>query len=377
MAQQEAALQKKINDSKSRGRYLTGLSEKKVSERPTCLVCLDVYEQGIISGCGHSFCKDCMLQWRKQSQACPVCKAHLKTLDFFQITYNPKDIAMQKEGQGSTPDSTAPSSPGNSKIYADVDGRVLNEIKAIELDGASYGSKIDMITRHLLWLKGNEPGFKAVVFSQWSDVLETIMDSLTRAGIGFATLQKPNGIEKFKHDPEISCFLLHAKSQSAGLTLVNATHVFLCEPLLNVGLELQAISRVHRIGQKKKTTVWLYAVNNTVEQSVMELAARRRMALIGRADEDTTMADIKEEELEAAESDELRQGLAGFVERTAGGGEKVLDEDLWGCLFSKAKEQEAEAERSAAIKKELMASAAERRAEASNVAGPSGAITLN
>ncbi len=38
------------------------------------------------------------------------------------------------------------------------------------------------------------------------------------------------------------CFFLHAKAHSSGLNLVNATHVVLCEPLINTAIELQYVS---------------------------------------------------------------------------------------------------------------------------------------
>ncbi len=43
----------------------------------------------------------------------------------------------------------------------------------------------------------------------------------------------------FRNDPEVVIVLLPLKSGANGLNLVEATHVFLCEPVLNVGVELQ------------------------------------------------------------------------------------------------------------------------------------------
>ena len=364
----EKELQKKITDAKARHRYLTHLVGKKNDERPTCVICLDVYEIGIISNCGHSFCKECTTEWRRTSQGCPICKAKLRPADFFPVSYRPTEIAMQKERLGASKDPSARSN-AQGVIYEAVDDRVLREIKSIDLGALSYGSKIDMITRHMIWLKRNEPCFKAVIFSQWKDILEVIKSSLKRYNIGFSSLE-PGGIDKFKGDLDTSCFLLHAKSQSAGLTLVNATHVFLCEPLLSVGLELQAISRVHRIGQESPTTVWLYCINNTVEESVLDISTRRRLDFIGKAiDGKADISDATTKQL-LVESDELRDGMGKYIDKAPGGGEKVVDEDLWGCLFgSGASSNQPPRRHDMLVARELMAHSAEQRI---GVAGPSG-----
>ena len=43
-----------------------------------------------------------------------------------------------------------------------------------------------------------------------------------------------------------------------GLNLLEAQHVVLVESLLNLAVEAQAISRVHRIGQENKTLIHLF-----------------------------------------------------------------------------------------------------------------------
>lgn len=141
---------------------------------------------------------------------------------------------------------------------------------------------------------------------------------------------------------QIECFFLHAKAHSSGLNLVNATHVFLCEPLINTAIELQAIARVHRIGQHQATTVWMYLVEDTVEKSIYDISVSRRMSHMGgeggkaAATGNSRSAELNESAIEAANSQELQQArLSTLLSTGRGAGEMVDKDDLWNCLFQK------------------------------------------
>lgn len=142
----------------------------------------------------------------------------------------------------------------------------------------------------------------------------------------------------FADTEQIECLLMDAKSNSSGLTLVNATHVFLCEPLINTAIELQAVARVHRIGQHQPTTVWVYVVEDTVEKSIYDISVERRMAHVGKpgcrmASDRPGHPDVIEDQIEAANTLELETALGRLLSSGTSGGEMVDKEDLWSCLF--------------------------------------------
>ena len=128
----------------------------------------------------------------------------------------------------------------------------------------------------------------------------------------------------------MECFFLHAKAHSSGLNLVNATHVFLCEPLINTAIELQAISRVHRIGQHLPTTVWMYLVSDTVEKAIYDISVARRTLHISQ----NKGPGMSENNFEAANSLELQEApLSKLLSKGTSDGEMVSKEHLWECLF--------------------------------------------
>lgn len=178
---------------------------------------------------------------------------------------------------------------------------------------------------------------------------------------------------------QIECFLLHAKAHSSGLNLVNATHVFLCEPLINTAIELQAIARVHRIGQHRATTVWMYLVSGTVEEAIYDLSVSRRLSHITAKKEEEARASSKthlsgnytegidETTIDSANSMELQNtALSKIMASGASGGEIVKKDDLWQCLFGDPSKDKGSGHHSMSADSEvgkfLRAEAAERRA---------------
>ncbi|KAJ8096835.1 SNF2 family N-terminal domain-containing protein [Lipomyces tetrasporus] len=298
------------------------------SER-ICVICQSPFEIGSLTVCGHQYCRECMLEWWKFHRTCPICKRHLKDRDIYNISYKPSEIRVKEEKSHMQHHGLSAA----RQIYSDMNEEALNKIKSIDLVG-SYGSKIDMILRHMIWLREQEPNVQVVLFSQWADFLYLLGMALFRHSIKYATVER--NMEQFKSNPEVMCFLLHARSQSSGLTLINATHVILCEPLFNTAIELQAISRVHRIGQTRPTTVWMYAISGTVEESVLALTTKRRLALLQQSNapsrDGTSVRPITEAKLDISNSIELQKASGKMIGRR-GEGEIVPQDELWDLFF--------------------------------------------
>jgi len=82
-------------------------------------------------------------------------------------------------------------------------------------------------------------------------------------------------IKRFR-SRDFSILLMNVKNGAEGLTLTEASHVFMVEPILNCGLDMQAINRIHRIGQSSKTFVHRYIVANTVEEKIDRIRVERQ-----------------------------------------------------------------------------------------------------
>ena len=141
----------------------------------------------------------------------------------------------------------------------------------------SYGTKVTRIVSDILCMR--DKGEKGVVFSQWNDMLDIIELALLENGVVTA---RPRDARHFGMDirsfqsPDCSVLLLNLKQGAEGLTLVQATNVFMIEPVMNSGLDQQAINRIHRIGQTKHTFVWRYMIADTIEMKLDQIRLKHQ-----------------------------------------------------------------------------------------------------
>ncbi|KAF4455255.1 hypothetical protein F53441_2405 [Fusarium austroafricanum] len=379
MKETEDNLRQKLSAAEAKHRYLLHLKEsgKKSNEPRMCVICQTPFTIGVLTVCGHQFCKECMMLWFKAHHNCPVCKKKLKSSNLHDITLNPQQLKVHSDNPDQVQDGTETSPQQKQSdllkktgIYSEFNSDKLAQVQKIELDGPSFTTKVDTLVKHLMWLRESDPGAKSIVFLQYKGFLGILRNAFSRFRIGFASIDDPDGIKRFKEDASAECFLLHARAHSSGLNLVNASHVFLCEPLLNTALELQAIARVDRIGQMHETTVWLYLVSGTVEESIYNLSVQRRMEHMGRTNKGKSKEstpELLDASIEAANTLELEQAsLSRLMSKDRLAGENVEENDLWECLFGRVAHKDNEPKRDSRLQEQavmgyLAAEAAEGR----------------
>ncbi|MGK4006016.1 DEAD/DEAH box helicase [Sorangium sp. So ce1036] len=135
-------------------------------------------------------------------------------------------------------------------------------------------------------------GHKALVFSQWTSLLDLVEPHLTAAAISFvrldgATRDRAGVVGAFQSAGGPPVMLISLKAGGTGLNLTAADHVFLLDPWWNPAVEDQAADRAHRIGQDRPVLVHRLVAKDTVEEGILALQEQKRAiagAALGEAD---------------------------------------------------------------------------------------------
>lgn len=124
-----------------------------------------------------------------------------------------------------------------------------------------------------------EEGHQALVFSQFTSFLGRVRERLDAVGLPYAyldgrTRNRDQVVQRFR-DGEAPVFLISLKAGGFGLNLTEADYCFLLDPWWNPAAEAQAVDRTHRIGQDKTVMVYRMVAQDTIEEKVMALKARK------------------------------------------------------------------------------------------------------
>ena len=123
---------------------------------------------------------------------------------------------------------------------------------------------------------------KALVFSQFVDHLNIVRAWLDKRGIHYQYLdgatpakERQKRVNAFQAG-EGEIFLISLKAGGSGLNLTAADYVIHLDPWWNPAVEDQASDRAHRMGQQRPVTIYRLVTENTIEEQIVSLHARKR-----------------------------------------------------------------------------------------------------
>ncbi|MCB0659296.1 MAG: ATP-dependent helicase, partial [Saprospiraceae bacterium] len=141
------------------------------------------------------------------------------------------------------------------------------------------GVKIEELLREILENSGDH---KMLVFSQFTEMLELIRQELDKKQINFHYLdggtsaaKRKDLIQSFQENFDVKVFLISLKAGGVGINLTAADYVYIVDPWWNPAAELQAIDRVHRIGQKNTIFAYKMICKDTVEEKILKLQEKK------------------------------------------------------------------------------------------------------
>ena len=183
-----------------------------------CTICLNQLNKPVmLSCCQNIFCGECIFEWLKKKNTCPLCRTHEQRNNIIYI----KD-----------------------KIDKKISSK-KNNIKMSKQDKI-----IDIIK--------NKKDGKFIIFSSYDETFCTIRYILEEHSISYAEVQgrvqtRHRKIKSFRNG-KIQVIFLNSKNNGAGINLQEATDIILYHEM-NDNLIKQIIGRANRIGRTKKLIV--------------------------------------------------------------------------------------------------------------------------
>lgn len=143
--------------------------------------------------------------------------------------------------------------------------------------------KLDLLSKMLKQLKADN--HRVLLFSQMTKMLNILEHFLEGEGYQYDRIDgsikgdlRQKAIDRF-NDPvsEHFVFLLSTRAGGLGINLATADTVIIFDSDWNPHNDVQAFSRAHRMGQKKKVMIYRFVTHNSVEERIMQVAKHKMM----------------------------------------------------------------------------------------------------
>ena len=122
---------------------------------------------------------------------------------------------------------------------------------------------------------------QVILFSGFTSMLSIVEDFCSMRGVPYCRLDgstelcdREEQIEDFSRPgSDKAIFLISTRAGGLGINLVTANHVVLFDSDFNPQVDLQAMDRAHRIGQRKTVYVYRLVTKDTVEEKIVQRQA--------------------------------------------------------------------------------------------------------
>jgi len=178
---------------------------------------------------------------------------------------------------------------------------LANHPVLIDSDYREDSGKFDQIILYFESLRAS--GHKVLIFSSFVKHLRLLSDRFDLEGWNYAMLtgqtsNREAEINKFSQNSDVNCFFITLKAGGLGLNLTAADYVFIVDPWWNPAVEMQALSRAHRIGQDKNVIVYRFISSDTIEEKIILLQQSKIQLFDAFVTSNNPLEHLNKEEIE-------------------------------------------------------------------------------
>jgi SNF2 family DNA or RNA helicase len=221
-----------VSNKKKSYEYLYNKINDTNKECPICMGEITDGDKYDVPECGHICCTECMQYWLSSNSSCTVCRRIINKDKMYTITN-------------------------------------LNQIKL------KYSTKIDKLLDILH--STPEPNDKVIIYTQFDNMIEKIVQTLNLEGIGSIQFEEPSQIEEFSNNISKRVLIISSVKNASGIDLSFVSNIVIFEPIIGDTLylkdiEKQIVGRIYRINQTKDINVYRFIIKDTIEYEIFQKA---------------------------------------------------------------------------------------------------------